>query len=52
VPELHKRFLFFTGATTPERVSFFKNENVRYLEKPSTISKIRAAALSVLEDRQ
>jgi CheY-like chemotaxis protein len=51
-PDLHERFLFFTGASSSERISFFQNENLRFLEKPSTISEIRSAALSVLENRQ
>jgi len=52
VPDLNKKFLFFTGAPSSERISFFQNENLKYLVKPSTISEIRAAALSVLEKRQ
>ena len=51
-PDLHNRFLFFTGAPTPDRLSFFQDEDLRYLVKPATISEIRAAALSVLEKRQ
>lgn len=47
-PELNKRFLFFTGAPTPDRLSFFKDENLRYLVKPSTINEIRSTALSIL----
>lgn len=48
VPDLHKRFLFFTGAPTADRISFFKTENLRYLIKPSTINEIRGTALSML----
>ena len=51
-PDLHKRFLFFTGALTAERVSFFQDQDIRYLTKPATINKIRAAALSILGERQ
>ena len=51
-PDLHNRFLFFTGAPTPDRLSFFQDEDLRYLVKPATISEIRAAALGVLEKRQ
>lgn len=47
-PELNKRFLFFTGAPTPDRLSFFKDENLRYLVKPSTINEIRSTVLSIL----
>jgi len=51
-PDLHNRFLFFTGAPTPDRLSFFQDEDLRYLVKPATICEIRAAALGVLEKRQ
>jgi len=47
-PELHKKFVFFTGAPTPERLSFFENEDITYLVKPSTIAEIRETALQVL----
>jgi CheY-like chemotaxis protein len=50
IPDLHKRFLFFTGNPTPERVSFFRTENVTYLTKPSTIYEIREAALKTFAD--
>jgi len=48
LPELNKKFLFFTGAPTPDRLSFFKDENVRFLVKPSSINEIRATVLSLL----
>jgi CheY-like chemotaxis protein/rubrerythrin len=51
-PDVHEKFLFFIGAPSLKRVSFFQNENLKYLVKPSTISEIRAAALGVLEKRQ
>jgi len=47
-PELSNRFLFFTGAATPERISFFEKEHIKYLVKPSKISEIRATALGML----
>jgi CheY-like chemotaxis protein len=52
VPDLNKKFLFFTGAPSSERIKFFQDENVRYLTKPSTIDGIRTAALNILENRQ
>ena len=52
VPDLNKKFLFFTGAPSSERTKFFQDENVRYLTKPSTIDEIRTAALNILENRQ
>jgi CheY-like chemotaxis protein len=51
-PDLHKIFLFFTGAPTSERVSFFQDQDLRYLTKPATINEIRTAALSILRERQ
>ncbi len=51
-PDLHKRFLFFTGAPSSELISFFQEEDLRYLTKPATINEIRAAALSILGERQ
>ncbi len=51
-PDLHKRFLFFTGAPSSEQVSFFQDQDLRYLTKPATINEIRAAALSILGERQ
>jgi len=48
VPDLHKKFLFFTGAPTADRISFFEAEKLRYLIKPSTINEIRGTALSIL----
>ena len=45
VPDLNKKFLFFTGAPSSEQTKFFQDENVRYLTKPSTIDEIRTAAL-------
>ena len=47
-PDLHKKFLFFTSEPSTESLSFFQNEDIRYLTKPSTINEIRAAALSIL----
>jgi hypothetical protein len=47
-PELNKRFLFFTGAPTSDRLTFFRDENIRYLVKPSTINEIRATVLNML----
>jgi len=46
--DLQKRFLFFTSEPSLDRISFFKNEDVRYLTKPSTINEIRTAASSIL----
>jgi CheY-like chemotaxis protein len=50
--DLQKRFLFFTSEPSSERISFFQDEDVRYLTKPSTINEIRSAALSILGQQQ
>jgi CheY-like chemotaxis protein len=47
-PDLHKKILFFTSEPSTESISFFQDEEIRYLTKPSTINEIRAAALSIL----
>ena len=47
-PDLHKKILFFTSEPSTESLSFFQDEDIRYLTKPSTINEIRAAALSIL----
>jgi CheY-like chemotaxis protein/rubrerythrin len=50
LPDLPKRFLLFTGPPTSDQLSFLKNENLRYLVKPSTINEIRETALKSLAD--
>ena len=50
VPDLNKKFLFFTGAPSSERIKFFQDENVKYLTKPFTIDEIRTVALNILEN--
>ena len=47
-PDLNERFLFFTGVPTSDRISFFQDENLKYLIKPSSINEIRDTALSML----
>jgi CheY-like chemotaxis protein len=51
-PDLHKRFLFFTSKLSSECISFFQDEDIRYLKKPATIYEIRDVALSILGERQ
>jgi CheY-like chemotaxis protein len=50
VPGLSDRFLFFTGGATTGQISFFAEENIRYLEKPASISKIRTAVQGMLRE--
>jgi CheY-like chemotaxis protein len=46
--DLNKKFLFFTSEPSKKSLSFFQDEDIRYLTKPSTIHEIRAAALGIL----
>jgi len=48
LPDLAKKFLFFTSPPSPEQLSFFQDKNLRYLVKPSTIAEIRETALEML----
>lgn len=47
-PNVKGRFLFFTGALDEERVSFFKQNNIKYLRKPSMMSDIKKAIVDIL----
>lgn len=47
-PNIRDRFLFFTGRPDPDVMGFFKENDVKYMLKPASISVIRANALSVL----
>lgn len=46
-PNIHKRFLFFTGSDG-KVISFFKENNLRYLTKPSTIGDVKKAVIETL----
>ena len=46
-PDLAKKFLFFTSPPSPEQLSFFRDQHVRYLVKPSTIAEIRQTVLEM-----
>lgn len=47
-PNLKERFLFFTGFADESRLSFFKANNLRYLIKPASISKIKEQLADIL----
>lgn len=47
-PEIKHRFIFITGDASPDRVAFFEQHNLKYLQKPVPINVIRAEALKVL----
>jgi CheY-like chemotaxis protein len=47
-PNIKGRFLFFTGALDEERSSFFKDNEIKYLQKPSPIKDIRKAVVDII----
>jgi len=47
-PNLHKRFLFFTGNPSRTVLEFFRLNGLRYMTKPSDIDLIRENALHIL----
>ncbi len=47
-PGIGSRFVFFTGHSAPEKVEFFKRNNLRYFKKPSSIKDIKKAIVEIL----
>ncbi len=47
-PDIDKRFLFFTGDSSPERVAFFTGNNLRYFIKPARFQVIRDTVLEMM----
>jgi CheY-like chemotaxis protein len=47
-PNIKDRFLFFTGSLDDERESFFRENNLRYLTKPATITEVKNAVAGIL----
>jgi CheY-like chemotaxis protein len=47
-PNIKGRFLFFTGAIDEERSAFFKDNGIKYLQKPSQIKDIRKAVVDII----
>ena len=50
-PEVGKRFLFFTGLPTPENITFFEKENLRYLIKPTPLIELRQVVIDMLNEK-
>jgi CheY-like chemotaxis protein len=48
-PDANERILFFTGMVTPERVVFFRENNLKYLSKPASIESIVVAIDELLK---
>ncbi|MBM2837523.1 MAG: response regulator receiver domain/Rubrerythrin [Deltaproteobacteria bacterium] len=47
-PNIKERFLFFTSSFDNDRLSFFRENNIRYLQKPSSINNIVKALVEIL----
>jgi len=47
-PDINERIVFFTGGITEERRIFFKDNNLKFMLKPSGISTIREKVLPIL----
>jgi CheY-like chemotaxis protein len=47
-PTIKDRFLFFTSSVDDGPLSFFKENDLRYLEKPSTMKEVKNAVVSIL----
>ena len=47
-PHIHERFLFITGYTPPEAISYFQEHQIPVLNKPARINAIRRHAMDIL----
>jgi CheY-like chemotaxis protein len=47
--KIGERFLFFTGASTPERLAFFEKNNLQYMVKSLTVDKIKQAVGEIIK---
>ena len=47
-PDLKERFLFFVDYLNPEVASFLKENKIRYITKPATITEIKREVMSIL----
>jgi len=47
-PNLHSRFLFHSGFITDDKLNYFNQKNVAYIEKPGEIKLIRDKAKEIL----
>lgn len=41
-PDIGSKFIFYTASLHEDRVAFFKRNNLRYLEKPSPVKKLKS----------
>lgn len=47
-PNMKDRFIFFTASNDPERITFFREHNLKYLTKPTPINIIRSTVREIL----
>ena len=47
-PNIRDRFLFFTGSFDLEVLDFFKQNKIKYLPKPSSITDIKKAVFEII----
>jgi len=47
-PDINKRFLFFTASFDSEVLNFFKQNEIKYLPKPSSITDIKKTLFEVI----
>lgn len=48
-PEINEMFIFFTASISDERLNFFNNNKIEYIEKPERIDVIREKAMKILK---
>ncbi|MBI5598825.1 MAG: response regulator [Deltaproteobacteria bacterium] len=51
-PGIKKRFLFYTGDDSPEVLSFFMANNLRYMIKPVPLDKIKETVGGIIDRRR
>ena len=47
-PGIGRRYLFLTGESSPETISFFDKNNLRYLIKPAHLDEIEQSVSDIL----
>ena len=51
-PAIKERIIFFTGTCDEGCLSFFRENNLRYLAKPSRLKEIRDSVKEILNNKQ
>jgi len=47
-PQLKTRFVFFTAMVDADRLRFFRDHNLKFIQKPASISDIRSAVREII----